>query len=92
MSLAVLNEDRDLGEKYNAADEEGAGARSGSASPQPGASARAATGVDARTENEVLADLYTALGNLAPPGRQAAGPGDVVQQALADAGAADLAR
>ena len=41
-------------------------------------------GVDSRSENEVLLDLYTALGNLAHPGGKRLEP-DVVQQGLVDA-------
>ena len=84
MSLAVLNEGRDLGEKYNALMQKAWGpARvcAAAALRQRGAGA----GVDARSENEVLGDLYTALGNLAHPGGQRL-EREVVAQGLADAG------
>ena len=62
MSLAVLNADRDLGEKYNHLMKKAwAPVRVCIA-----AAARQREGgadVDSRTENEVLGDLYTALGN-----------------------------
>jgi hypothetical protein len=62
MSLSVLNEDRDLGEKYGALMQKAwapvrvciAAARR----QREGGSA-----VDARSESDVLLDLYTALGN-----------------------------
>ena len=67
MSLAVLNEDRDLGEKYNALMKKAWGpVRVCVAAARR--QREGGDGVDARSENEVLVDLYTALGNLAHPG------------------------
>ncbi len=62
MSLAVLNEDRDLGEKYNELMKQAWGPvrvciAAARRQREGGAD------VDSRTENEVLGDLYTALGN-----------------------------
>src|SRR5664279_3489347 len=65
MSLAVLNEPRDLGEKYNERMQKAwapvrvciAAAR------RQREGGEGVQGVDSRTENEVLADLYTAIGN-----------------------------
>ncbi len=83
MSLAVLNEGRDLGEKYNALMQKAWGpARVCAAAARR--QREGGEGVDPRTENEVLADLYTALGNLAHPGGQRL-ERDVVAQGLADA-------
>ncbi len=83
MSLAVLNEDRDLGEKYNAAMKRAWGpARVCIAAARR--QREGGDGVDGRSVNELLADLYTALGNLAHPGGKRLEP-DVVKQALADA-------
>jgi hypothetical protein len=83
MSLAVLNEGRDLGEKYNALMKKAWGPVRVCA-----AAARrqreGGEGVDTRSENEMLADLYTALGNLAHPGGQRL-ERDVVAKGLADA-------
>ncbi len=62
MSLAVLNEPRDLAEKYNARMQQAWGpVRVCIAAAQRQRDGGA--GVDSRTENEVLADLYTAIGN-----------------------------
>lgn len=84
MSLAVLNEGRDLGEKYNALMQKAWGpARVCAAAALR--QREAGAGVDARSENEVLGDLYTALGNLAHPGGQRL-EREVVAQGLADAG------
>ena len=84
MSLAVLNEDRDLGEKYNAAMKKAWGpVRVVTAAARR--QREGGEGVDARSENELLLDLYTAMGNLAHPGGKRLEP-DVVQQALVDAG------
>jgi hypothetical protein len=61
MSLAVLNEKRDLGEKYNALMKKAWGP----VRVCTAAAVRQREGgadIDGRTENEVLADLYTALG------------------------------
>lgn len=62
MSLAMLNEDRDLGEKYNDLMKKALGPvrvciAAARRQREGGAD------VDARTESEVLFDLYTALGN-----------------------------
>jgi 2-hydroxychromene-2-carboxylate isomerase len=84
MSLAVLNEDRDLGEKYNAAMKRAWGpVRVCVAAAQR--QRAGGDGVDSRSETEMLADLYTALGNLAHPGGKRLEV-DVVKQALTDAG------
>jgi hypothetical protein len=62
MSLAVLNEPRDLGEKYNALMKQAwAPVRVCIAAGQR--QRGDGEGVDSRTENEVLLDLYTAIGN-----------------------------
>jgi hypothetical protein len=84
MSLAVLNEDRDLGEKYNALMQKAlAPVRVCSA-----AATRQRDGgsdVDQRTESEVLGDLYTALGSRLHPGGK---PQDraTIEEALVEAG------
>jgi hypothetical protein len=62
MSLAILNEDRDLGEKYNDLMNKALGPvrvciAAARRQREGGAD------VDARTESEVLFDLYTAMGN-----------------------------
>jgi hypothetical protein len=62
MSLAILNEDRDLGEKYNDLMTKALGPvrvciAAARRQREGGAD------VDARTESEVLFDLYTAIGN-----------------------------
>ncbi len=84
MSLATLNEDRDFGEKYNALMRKAWGpvrvcAAAARRQREGGA------GVDSRTENELLGDLYTAMGNLAHPGGKRLELA-VVEQALVDAG------
>lgn len=62
MSLAVLNEDRDLGEKYGELMKQAWGpvrvCVAAARRQREGGSA-----VDARSESDVLFDLYTALGN-----------------------------
>jgi hypothetical protein len=84
MSLAVLNEGRDLGEKYNALMQKAWGpARVCAAAARR--QREGGAGVDSRSENEALGDLYTALGNLAHPGGQRLDR-DVVERGLADAG------
>jgi hypothetical protein len=83
MSLAVLNSDRDLGEKYNALMQKAWGpVRVCTAAARR--QREGGEGVDSRSENELLLDLYTAMGNLAHPGGKRLEP-DVVQQALVDA-------
>ncbi len=83
MSLAVLNGERDLGEKYNALMQKAWGpVRVVAAAARR--QREGGEGVDSRTENELLADLYTAMGNLAHPGGQRLEL-DVVKQALSDA-------
>lgn len=61
MSLGVLNEDRDLGEEYNTLMKQAWGP----VRVCIAAARRQREGgeVDARTESDVLGDLYTALGN-----------------------------
>jgi hypothetical protein len=87
MSLAVLNEDRDLGEKYNALMQKAWGpVRVCTAAARR--QREGGSGVDGRSENELLGELYTAMGNLAHPGGQRLEL-DVVKQALADAGLPD---
>jgi hypothetical protein len=69
MSLAVLNEGRDLGEKYNGLMQQAFGpVRVCIAAARR--QREGGAGVDARTESEVLGDLYTALGNRAHLGQQ----------------------
>ncbi len=84
MSLAVLNEGRDLGEKYNESMRKAWGpvrvcTAAALRQRQGGA------GVDARSESDVLGDLYTAIGNRFHPGHQRNEPA-AVQEALVEAG------
>jgi hypothetical protein len=83
MSLAVLNEGRDLGEKYNGLMKKAFGpVRVCIAAARR--QREGGAGVDARTESEVLADLYTALGNRAHPGKQPLERA-TIEEALAEA-------
>jgi hypothetical protein len=83
MSLAVLNEGRDLGEKYNELMKKAFGpVRVCIAAARR--QREGGEGVDARTESEVLLDVYTAIGNRFHLGKQ---PNEraTIEDALAEA-------
>src|ERR1700712_4704268 len=83
MSLAVLNEGRDLGEKYNEMMKKAFGpVRVCIAAARR--QREGGAGVDARTESEVLLDLYTAIGTRFHLGKQA-NERATIEDALAEA-------
>jgi hypothetical protein len=73
MSLAVLNEGRDLPEQYR------------TLLDAAWAAVRVCVAAEQKYGNEVLRDLYTALGTRIHPGGQKADP-DLIRNALTDAG------
>ena len=73
MSLAVLNEDRDLSPDYRELMDKAWGP------------VRVAVAAEQKHGNEVLSPLYTAMGTRIHPGKEGLGR-DMVQGALADAG------